>query len=197
MDNNMIRLKDISPIATLILGIVLGLVVYGFFLQPEVETKVVIKETFATDTVYVTKKDTVYLDKTKISHEFIRDTVLLEGWKPKINRFRAVFPHTYGNAYLSGEVLGEVLNTELTNDFRLPVITNTITKEKNTTNTIIQRGLFVGGGFANTMDYSLGAAYLGNGFLVNVDYTPNHKFMEQSLVQANIKINPFRIKKRN
>lgn len=199
-------------IVTFIIGIFAGALIYDWFLLPEVETSTKETTTKTTSTEYKDLKETIDLsnwenlvDSLKselkrkpkvIIHEVLRDTII-EGYKPKIQAFRAMFPTSIGNAYLSGEVLGEVLKTSLSTDFKIPVVTNTITNEKTTTKTIIQKGLFLGGGFSNQMDYQLGAAYLGNGFMVNVDYTPKPQYLETSLIQANIKINPFKIKKRD
>lgn len=183
-------------IVTFIIGIFAGALIYDWFLLPEIETKTELVTTIQVDTVFVPVKETVYLTKEKIKHKYLRDTVLI-GYNPKIKGYSAIFPLLYGDAYLNGEVLGEVLSMNLKTDFKIPSVTNTITNEKTTMKTIIQKGIFVGGGFSNQMDYQLGAAYLGNGFMVNVDYTPKPQYLETSLIQANIKINPFKIKKRD
>jgi hypothetical protein len=199
-------------VVAFLIGIFAGALIYDWFLLPEVETSTKETTTQTTTTEYKDLKETIDLsnwenivDSLKselkrkpkvIIHEVLRDTII-EGYKPKIQAFRAVFPTSIGNAYLSGEVLGQVMKTSLSTDYKIPVITNTIINEKTTTRTIVQKGIFVGGGFSNQMDYQLGAAYLGNGFMVNVDYTPKPQYLETSLIQANIKINPFKIKKRD
>jgi hypothetical protein len=181
-------------VVTFIIGIFLGALIYDWFLLPDIETKVEYKTTIKVDTVFVPVKETVYLTKEKIKHEYLRDTII-QDYKPKIQAFKAVFPTSVGNAYLSGEVLGQVLKTSLSTDFKIPVVTNVITNEKTTTNTIIQKGIFLGGGFSNQMDYHVGVAYLGNGFMANVNYTHTPKNLSQPLIQADIKLNLFKIKK--
>ena len=129
-------------IVSAIIGILIGLFLYDLFLVPEVKTKVEIRTETKTDTIYFSYVDTVYIDKIK--HEFIRDTII-EDYKPKIQAFSSDFRTLYGNASVTGSVLGEVLNISLKNDFRIPTVTNTITTEKTVTNTVIRNGLFVGG----------------------------------------------------
>jgi len=129
-------------IVSAIIGIIIGLFLYDWFLVPQVQTKVEIRTETKTDTVYFSHVDTVYI--TKIRHEFIRDTII-EDYKPKIQAFSSDFPTLYGNASVSGSVLGEVLNIRLKNNFRIPTVTNTITTEKTVTNTIIRNGLYIGG----------------------------------------------------
>jgi hypothetical protein len=124
-----------------VIGIIIGLFLYDWFLVPEVQTKVEIRTETKTDTVYFSHVDTVYIDK--IRHEFIRDTIIKD-YKPKIQAFSSDFPTLYGNASVNGEVLGEVLKMSLINDFKIPTVTNTVTTEKTVTNTIIRNGLFVG-----------------------------------------------------
>jgi hypothetical protein len=123
----------------------------------------------------VTIKDTVYLDRTKIFHEVLRDTILADGYKPQIKAFKAVFPVTYGNVYLNGEVLGEVLKTSLTTDFKIPSVTNTITKEKNTTIIKKPTGFYAVVGSNTDLNISIGATYLNDKSLIGYEYQPQIK----------------------
>jgi hypothetical protein len=200
----------VAFVVTFLLGLFAGAILADMFLFPEIETKNKEKITQTTTTEYKDLKETVDLsnwenlvDSLKselkrkpkvIVHEVLRDTII-EGYNPKIQAFRAVFPTSIGNAYLSGEVLGEVLKTRLSTDYKIPVITNTITNEKTITNTVIQKGIFVGGGFSNQMDWHVGASYLGNGFLANVNYTPTPRRLTRPLIQVDIKLNLFKNKK--
>jgi hypothetical protein len=180
-------------IAILLVGIVIGFYLYDWFLAPEVKEKIVETIKIETRIDSVPYKEIVYVDRVKIVHRHIRDTVFSEPYKLRINRFSATFPMLYGNAYLSGEVLGEVLNTSLTTDFKLPQITNTITKEKTTTNTIIQKGIFVGGGANSDMQYHVGATYLGNKFLLEYNFQPRQGTdMTIPVHQAGLKIKLFK-----
>lgn len=162
--------KDLHPISTLILGFVLGLVIFSIFLKPETETLIEYKEFRTTDTVYIQHVDTVEI--TKIKHEYLRDTVLID-YKPKINSFKAVYPLTYGNVYLSGEVLGEVLKTSITSDLKLPTITNTITKEKNTTIIKKPTGIYLVGGINSNLSPSIGGLYLRDKSIIGYSYQPS------------------------
>jgi hypothetical protein len=156
-----------------ILFFVAGFLAYHFFLKPESETIIEYKETIKSDTVYLTVKDTVYLDRTRIKQTFIRDTVFAEPYNPQINAFCATFPLLYGNAYLNGEVLGEVLKTSLTTDFKIPSVTNTITKEKNTTIIKKATGIYAVAGVKSNSSYLIGASYLRDKSMFGYRYQPN------------------------
>jgi hypothetical protein len=157
-----------------ILFFVGGFIACYLLFKAESETIIEYKETIKSDTVYLTVKDTVYLDRTKIKHEYIRDTILID-YEPKINAFTATFPLLYGNAYLSGEVLGEVLKTSLTTDFKIPQVTNTITKEKNTTIIKKPTGIYAVGGVNSNSSYSVGASYLRDKSMFGYRYQPHVK----------------------
>jgi len=116
LDNERIRIAIIS----FLIGVVLAFVVFP---RPEIETVYKKKVEVKTDTLYVTLKDTIYIPKTKIKTQVVRDTVLID-FKPKISRFETSFPFEYGSTNVSGEVLGEVLKMTATNDYELPVVTN-------------------------------------------------------------------------
>jgi hypothetical protein len=181
-------------IAVLLVGIVIGFYLYDWLLAPEVKSETIIKETIKTDTVWMVQKDTVYLDRTKIIHEYLRDTII-ENYRPEINRFSATLPFLYGNVYINGQVLGQILQMNANSDFKIPRIETTINREKTVTNTIIQKGVFAGAGFSNQFDYHIAASYLGNGFTANVSYTPNPKHIETPLIQADIRLNVFKLRK--
>jgi hypothetical protein len=162
-----------SYIVSLLIGIIIGALIYDLFLSPDFETKVEFKETIKSDTVYLTVKDTVYLDRTKIVHKVLRDTILADGYKPQIKAFNAVFPLLYGNAFLQGEVLGEVLKTSLTTDFKIPSVINIITKEKNTTIIKKPTGFYAVGGISSNFSYSLGLSFLRDKSMFGYRYQPN------------------------
>jgi hypothetical protein len=168
MDNRIIYL------IAFVLGLLFGAWLYHAFLKPESETIIEYKETIKSDTVYLTVKDTVYLDRTKIKHEYLRDTILID-YEPKINSFTATFPLLYGNVYFKGEVLGEVLKTSLTTDFKIPQVTNTITKEKNTTIIKKPTGIYAVGGVNSNFSYSVGASYLRDKSMFGYRYQPQVK----------------------
>lgn len=146
---------------------------YWFF-WPEFETKTEIIEIIKTDTVFVTIRDTVRINRTQIKHEVLRDTVLID-FKPEIKLFTASIPFLYGNTYLTGEVLGEVLKMDVSNDFKIPTVTNTVTITE--TNTIIKkpRGLYLGAGVNSQLNPNVTAHYLDNQFIFSYQYYPTIK----------------------
>jgi hypothetical protein len=127
-----------------------------------------------TDTLIVEVKDTVYVPKTKIKTEVLRDTVLVD-FKPKINAFTASFPFEYGSTNVSGEVLGEVLKMTATSDFKIPVVTNTITNTE--TKTIVQKpkGIYLGAGVNSLIQPSASVVYMDNKYIFQYQFQPLEK----------------------
>jgi len=167
------KILDIDQrILACVIGIIIGLFFYKSFLEAETETIISYKETIKTDTVFSHSVDTVFLTKREIKQTVIRDTVLIKPIEPKIKAFQAVYPLQYGNATVSGEVLGEVLKMGITTDFNIPVVTNTI--EKETTKTIVKKpsGFYASGWVDSNFIPSIGANYLRDKFIVNYKYTP-------------------------
>jgi len=149
-------------------GVILTFVVFP---RPEVETVYKFTTKVETDTLFVDKLETVYVPKTNIKTEVVRDTILID-FKPQISLFKTTIPFEYGNTYLSGEVLGEVLKMTATNDFKIPVVTNTITNTE--TKTIVQKpkGIYLGGGVNSLLQPSASVSYLDNKYLFQYQYQP-------------------------
>lgn len=124
-----------------------------------------------TDTVFVSIRDTVYIPKTLIKTQVLRDTILTD-YKPTINSFSTTTPFEYGNTYINGEVLGEVLKMSVTNDFNIPVVTNTVTNTE--TKTIIKKskGLYIGANINSLLEPGANIAYLDNKYLFQYQYQP-------------------------
>jgi hypothetical protein len=164
LDDERIRIATIA----FLIGLLLAFVVYP---KPEQETVYKFETVTKTDTLIVEVKDTVYVPKTKIKTEVLRDTVLID-FKPKISAFTASFPFEYGSTNVSGEVLGEVLKISATNNYKLPVVTNTITETK--TETIIKKpkGIYLGAGINSLLEPSASVAYLDNKYLFQYQYQP-------------------------
>ncbi len=164
LDDERIRIAILSFIA----GIILAFIVYP---KQELETIYKTKIERLTDTLYITSSDTVYIPKTKIKTQVIRDTVLID-FKPKINAFTASFPFEHGSTSVSGEVLGEVLKMTAINDFKLPVVTNTITETK--TETIIKKskGFYLGASINSLLDLGATASYVDNKYLFQYQFQP-------------------------
>ncbi len=154
----------------------LGGVILTFVVYPRHEQETVYKfETVTkTDTLYVDKLETVYVPKTKIKTEVVRDTILVD-FKPQISLFETIFPFEYGSTKVSGEVLGEVLKMTATNDYKIPVVTNTITNTE--TRTIVQKpkGIYLGGGVNSLLQPNASVSYLDNKYLFEYQYQPLQK----------------------
>ena len=154
-----------------IIGIIIGLFLYDWFLVPEVETKTEYITTIETkiDTVYI--RDTV--KDIRVDQRIIRDTVLIN-YKPKIRAFKTTYNHLYGNVTFSGEVLGEVLKSNVKSDLRTTQTTNTIIKTKNTTNTIYNKGVYLGGGINSFLDPNISVSYIDKSYSFDYSYTPEN-----------------------
>jgi hypothetical protein len=152
------------------------------FPRPEVETVYKFETVTKTDTLFVDKLETVYVPKTKIKTEVVRDTILID-FKPQISLFETTIPFEYGNTYLSGEVLGEVLKMTATNDYKIPVVTNTITNTE--TKTIIQKpkGIYLGGGINSLLQPSASVSYLDNKYLFSYQFQPLQKVHQIGLAK--------------
>ena len=166
-DNQKIKIATLAFLA----GI---LVAYIFFPKTESETVYKFESVTKTDTLVVEVKDTVYVPKTKIKTEFLRDTILID-YKPKISAFTASFPFEYGSTNVTGEVLGEVLKMTATSDFKIPVVTNTITNTE--TKTIVQKpkGIYLGASVNSLLQPGAKVSYLDNKYLFSYQFQPLEK----------------------
>ncbi len=167
LDDERIRIAIIA----FLMGVVLMFIIFP---KPEQETVYKFQSVTKTDTLFVTYTDTVYLPKTRIKTKVLRDTILIN-FKPKISQFNASFPFEHGSTSVSGEVLGEVLKMTATNNYKLPVVTNTITETK--TETIIKKpkGFYLGAGVNSLLQPSASVAYLDNKYLFQYQYQPMEK----------------------
>jgi len=165
--------KERIKIATLsfMIGVVLAFVVFP---RPEMQEVYRFTTRVKTDTIYSRSVDTVYVPKTKIKTQVLRDTVLID-FKPKISLFESTFPFEHGSTKVSGEVLGEVLKMTATSDYNIPVVTNTITNTE--TKTIVQKpkGFYLGGVVSSKMELATKVAYLDNKYLFEYQYQPMQK----------------------
>jgi len=167
LDDERIRIAIIA----FLFGVVLAFVVYP---RPEIDTVYKTKIDRLTDTLYITTTDTVYIPKTKIKTEILRDTILID-FKPKISRFETSFPFEYGSTKVSGEVLGEVLKMTATNDYKLPVVNNTVTERITETKVIKPKGLYLGANINSMLQPGAKVAYLDNKYLFEYSYQPLQK----------------------
>jgi hypothetical protein len=166
-DSQKIQIAIVSFFAGVILAFI-------FYPKPEAEEVYRFSTKTETDTVYKEIKDTVYIPKTKIKTEVLRDTILID-YKPTINSFSTTTPFEYGNTYVNGEVLGEVLKMSVTNDFKIPVVTNTITNTE--TKTIIKKskGIYLGANISSLLQPGATASYVDDKYIFQYQYQPMTK----------------------
>ena len=166
-DSQKIQIAIVSFFAGVILAFI-------FYPKPEAEEVYRFSTKTETDTVYKEIKDTVYIPKTKIKTEVLRDTILVD-YKPTINSFSTTTPFEYGNTYVNGEVLGEVLKMSVTNDFKIPVVTNTITNTE--TKTIIKKskGIYLGANISSLLQPGATASYVDDKYIFQYQYQPMTK----------------------
>jgi hypothetical protein len=164
-------LDDERKIIATISFLIGALITFLIYPKPEQETVYKFETVTKTDTLIVEVKDTVYIPKTKIKQTFLRDTVLVD-YKPEIKSFSTTTPFEYGNTYVNGEVLGEVLKMSVTNDFKIPVVTNTITNTE--TKTIIKKskGIYLGAGINSLLKPSASVSYLDDKYLFQYQFQP-------------------------
>lgn len=162
------RESKIVGIASFILGVIMAMILF-----PKTDYKTIYKTEIKTetDTVYVSYRDTIYIPKTKIKTEYIRDTILID-FKPQIKRFETLFPFEYGNTKVSGEVLGEVLKMTAINDYSIPIVTNTITETKTEKIVVKPKGIYVGAGINSILQPSAKISVLDNKYLFQYQYQP-------------------------
>jgi hypothetical protein len=166
-DNQKIKIVTLAFLA----GV---LVAYIFFPKTEQETVYKFETVTKTDTLILEVKDTVYVPKKWIKSQIIRDTVLVD-YKPQISLFKTSIPSEYGSTNVSGEVLGEVLKMTATNDFKIPVVTNTITNTE--TKTIVEKpkGIYLGASVNSLLQPGAKVSYLDNKYLFGYQYQPLEK----------------------
>ncbi len=167
LDDERIRIALLSFLG----GLILAFVIYP---KPEAETTYRFSTNVETDTIYTHVVDTVYIPKTRIKTQVLRDTILLD-YKPKISLFKTSFPSDYGSTHVSGEVLGEVLKMTATNDFKIPVVTNTITETKTETIVKKPKGIYLGASVNNLLQPGAKVSYLDNKYLFEYQFQPMQK----------------------
>jgi len=114
------------------------------------------------DTVYQVVRDTVY--RTQIKHVFSRDTLMQFDTvlvSVPISRFSESFDVQYGNATVSGEVAGKLLNMALSTDFNIPLVTET----KTITITKKPRGFYLGAGVNKQLTPFVGGTFIHDRYL--------------------------------
>jgi hypothetical protein len=158
----------IVGISSFILGVIMAMILF-----PKTDYKTIYKTEIKTetDTVYVSYRDTIYIPKTKIKTEYIRDTILIN-FKPQIKRFETFIPFEHGNTKVSGEVLGEVLKMTAINDYSIPIVTNKITETKTEKIVMKPKGIYVGAGINSMLQPAAKVSVLDNKYLFQYQYQP-------------------------
>lgn len=164
MENERAKIAALSFLAGAIIAILL-------FPKRELETVYKTTTKTETDTIYVVSNDTIYVPKTRIKTEVLRDTILVN-YRPQISRFETSFPFEYGSTKVSGEVLGEVLKMSAINDYTIPVVTNTITETKTERVVVKPKGIYLGAGINSLLEPSAKVSYLDNKYLFQYQYQP-------------------------
>jgi len=180
-----------SLIIAALIGFLVGVLVYGIFFVPEIETSY--RETIVTDTTYKHYKERYLIDSIKskslsdslgfykkkyrgiLSKKniiLVPDSVFVnEPFLAPLQRSTGQRSFLYGNTYFDAVVAGELLEMSITNDFKIPQITNTITKE---TRTVIKpSGLYGTVGFRvgdTQLSTLIGATYLKDRSLISYSY---------------------------
>jgi len=168
-------LLDSQKIQIAILAFFAGVIIaFIFYPKPEIEEVYKFTTKREIDTSFVEIIDTVYVPKKEIKTEVLRDTILID-YKPTINSFSTTTPFEYGNTYVNGEVLGEVLKMSVTNDFKIPVVTNTITNTE--TKTIIKKskGIYLGANISSLLQPGATASYVDDKYIFQYQYQPMTK----------------------
>lgn len=164
IDNEKSRIAAISFFAGIVLAVIL-------FPKKEIETIYKTTTKTETDTIFVKKIDTLYLEKSQIKTKDLRDTTIKE-YKPKIRLFTASFPFENGSTKVTGEVLGEVLKMSASNEYSLPVVTNTTTIDNVSTIAVKPKGIYLGVGITSLLQPSAKLSYLDNKYLFSYEFEP-------------------------
>jgi hypothetical protein len=172
-------------------GFLIGaLSTYALFL-PEVETVTEVREVHTTKTEYVkTPPEIIFLRSPRAV--YLRDTVIQERVYP-INRYQGIERTMNGSFTWTAHTSGFLNDINFKTDFQTKVITNTIERDKLTTITVIQKGVFAGGGVASDRTIHVGASYLGKNYIAGVDYSPSISG-SQPVWRVGAKVNIFSLK---
>lgn len=173
-------------------GFIVGFLVYDRFFVPEHTTEY--RETIVTDTTFKHYKEKYLVDSikskslsdsveffrkkyrgilTKNNIQIVHDSVFVD--KPflaPLKRFNGQRAFLYGNTHFNAVVAGELLDMEISNDFKIPTVTNTITK---TTQTVVKpSGLYGTLGFRvgeqQQLSTLIGATYLKDKSMINYSF---------------------------
>ena len=157
------------PIIYISIGLIFGLIIFRTFFYPDFTESIEVVERVKVDTVYVEVRDTIRIERRDVQIQYIRDTVILHQRLP-INQFSGLKPTLYGDIGYTGLVAGHFLNMDITTNFRIPQINQTIERDRTVTRTVKPRGLYVGGSVSDQVQWSAGASYVDNLWLFDYRY---------------------------
>lgn len=172
------RENGIILLAILLIGAWIGVKVF----TPKVinETTIEINETSDTTSIEV---DTTFSEKATPRRPIKPITI-----KPKtedspepekydsIRSYTGSYSFDYGKFDWQIDTGGILEGYEFKPQFEIPVITHTKEKTITQTRTIVQKGVYLGGGFNTAQDYHFGATYLGNKWMIEYNYTPAYGY---------------------
>jgi hypothetical protein len=168
--------KMMILLAILLLGAWIGLKLFA----PKVENSTVIAEKTTIDTVK-TVVDVVISDKATKRRPIKPKKVKAKDPEldPEPEKYDSIREYAGTNAFQYGKFdwkvrTGGILESyEFNPQFIIPTITVTKEKTITQTRTIIQKGVFAGGGMNSQGTFHAGATYLGNKFLIEYNFTPS------------------------
>lgn len=163
----------------LILILLLGAYVGIKLFAPEVETKTEIKETVKTDTTFH-QVDTTFsakaTPKKPIKPKKVKPKDPEKDPEPEkydsIRSYAGTYHFDYGKFDWSINTGGILDSYTFNPTFTIPTITTEKVKTITQTRTIIQKGVFAGGGMNSAGNFHAGASYLGRNFMVDYHFTP-------------------------
>lgn len=162
-------------IILLLLGAWIGLKLFA----PKVENTTTIEETTKIDTT-LNKVDTSFsaqaTPKKPIKPKKVRAKEPEKDPEPEkydsIRSYNGTYHFDYGKFDWSVQTGGILDSYTFTPSFTIPTVTVEKEKTITQTKTIIQRGIFAGGGMNTNGQFHAGASYLGNKFIIEYNFVP-------------------------
>lgn len=168
-----------EKVLILLAGLAMGSWIGVLLFTPKIENTTTTIEKITYDTVWV-NVDTVFSQvATKAKPIKPKDTRPKDPDKdPQPEKYDSIRYYSGTNSFEYGKLdwkisTGGVLQSyEFKPQFEIPTVTIEKEKTLTETKTIIQRGLFAGGGMNSRGSFHSGATYLGNNFLIEYNFSP-------------------------
>jgi hypothetical protein len=172
------KLNKENSIIALIILMIGGWIALKLF-APEVENTTTIEETVKVDTSY-NKVDTSFFEratpKKPIKPKKVKAKVPEKDPEPEkydsVRNYVGTYHFDYGKFDWSIDTGGILAGYTFTPSFTIPTVTTEKVKTITQTRTIIQRGVFAGGGMNSQGNFHAGATYLGNKFMIEYNFSP-------------------------